>query len=143
MPPAGPQLAASPGRPTPRGTPADSPSSSTRKRATGTSWATTLPSSSSGKGQIAHKVVIPQPLTRNAIYRDPLLFPNFIHTQKRNPTTHLKVNAWHLHLLQKGVHHRQVLAALLFCTLDLYLVWDVLLIRLILKLCHAGSFSCC
>ena len=23
--------------------------------------------------------------------RDPLLFPNFIHTQKRNPVTHLKV----------------------------------------------------
>ena len=90
-----------------------------------------------------HKVVIPPAVTRNIIYRDPLLFPNFIHTQKRNPTTHLKVNAWHLHLLQKGVHHRQVLAALLFCTLDLYLVWDVLLIRLILKLCHAGSFSCC
>ena len=23
--------------------------------------------------------------------KDPLLFPSFIHTQKRNPTTHLKV----------------------------------------------------
>ena len=23
--------------------------------------------------------------------RDPILFPSFIHTQKRNPTTHLKV----------------------------------------------------
>jgi catalase len=26
--------------------------------------------------------------------RDPLLFPVFIHTQKRNPATHLKVTAY-------------------------------------------------
>ena len=25
--------------------------------------------------------------------RDPILFPSFIHTQKRNPKTHLKVNS--------------------------------------------------
>ena len=25
--------------------------------------------------------------------KDPLLFPSFIHTQKRNPTTHLKVRS--------------------------------------------------
>lgn len=25
--------------------------------------------------------------------RDPILFPSFIHTQKRNPVTHLKVNS--------------------------------------------------
>ena len=24
------------------------------------------------------------------LLRDPILFPNFIHTQKRNPVTHLK-----------------------------------------------------
>lgn len=29
--------------------------------------------------------------------RDPILFPSFIHTQKRNPATHLKVNQTTLH----------------------------------------------
>ena len=36
--------------------------------------------------------ISPQALTCNTLFRDPLLFPNFIHTQKRNPATHLKVH---------------------------------------------------
>merc|ERR1711894_314637 len=32
--------------------------------------------------------------------RDPLLFPNFIHTQKRNPVTHLKVYSVLIYYLQ-------------------------------------------
>jgi len=31
--------------------------------------------------------------------RDPILFPSFIHTQKRNPVTHLKVTQFNTHTM--------------------------------------------
>ena len=63
----------------------DSLSSFTLKKEIGTLWVTILLSSSSGQEIFSEKV-----LANDDIYRDPILFPNFIHTQKRNPVTHLK-----------------------------------------------------
>ena len=67
--PASPRWAARRAPPTPTATLAGSRSSSTPRRATTTWWATTRPV---------------------FFIRDPLKFPDFIHTQKRHPATNLK-----------------------------------------------------
>ena len=61
--------------------------------------------------------------------RDPILFPSFIHTQKRNPVTHLKV-----HLLLLFVQFLLLLFLLLLLRVLLLLFFFLLFLLLLLLL---------
>jgi catalase len=59
------------------------------------------------------------------VARDPILFPSFIHTQKRNPATHLKV-VYHLRTLFNSLFIDMFWVLTLFLTFfkDPDMFWD-------------------